>query len=174
MEERIQVAIEGSGGQGIVLFGLLFAKAATFDGFCVSFVPVYGSTITGGRSRSDVIISKGRIMHPLVVGKPDVLVMFDNDSYNRNAKGGATKMFIGEGVSSKNNNGGFTVPTLSLASKIGSRVVANIVMLGFVAGKTGIISTESFKEAIRQVVPKEYTELNLKAFEAGLEEAARN
>lgn len=165
------MAIEGSGGQGIVLFGLLFAKAAALDGFCVSFVPVYGSTITGGRSRSDVIISKGRIMHPLVVGKPDILVMFDNDSYNRNAKGGADKMFIGEGVSSKNNNndGGFAVPTLSLASKIGSRVVANIVMLGFVAGKTGIISTASFKEAIRQVVPKAYTELNLKAFEAGLE-----
>ncbi len=169
-DNRIQIAIEGSGGQGIVLFGLLFAKAATLDGFKVSFVPVYGSTITGGRSRSDVILSKKKIMHPLVDGTPDVLVLFDNDAYKRNAKDGAGKMFIGEAVSSK--NGGFAVPTLSLASKIGSRVVANIVMLGFVAGKTKIVSMESFRKAIRHTVPKEYVELNLKAFDAGLKEAA--
>lgn len=169
MGERIQIAVEGSGGQGIVLFGLLFAKAATLDGFRVSFVPVYGSTITGGRSRSDVIISKGRIMHPLVDGAPDVLVVFDNDARKRNAKSGAKGMFVGEGISA---NAGFKVPTLSLASKIGSRVVANIVMLGFVAGKTKILQVESFREAIRQTVPKDYIELNLKAFDAGLKEAA--
>ncbi len=169
-DARIQVAVEGSGGQGIVLFGLIFAKAAALDGFCVSFVPVYGSTITGGRSRSDVILSKKeRIMHPLVDGAPDILVLFDNDAYKRNAKSGAKGVFVGEGISA---NAGFRVPTLSLASKIGSGRVANIVMLGFVAGKTKIVSVESFREAIRQTVPKEYVELNLKAFDAGLNEAA--
>lgn len=171
MGERIQIAVEGSGGQGIVLFGLLLAKAATLDGFWVSFVPVYGSTITGGRSRSDVVLSKkGKITHPLVDGSPDVLVLFDNDAYRRNAKSEANGMFVGEGISA---NAGFRVPTLSLALKIGSRVVANIVMLGFVAGKTKILKVESFREAIRQTVPKEYIELNLKAFEAGLKEAGR-
>lgn len=178
-DARIQVAIEGSGGQGIVLFGLLFAKAAALDGFSVSFVPVYGSTITGGRSRSDVILSKGRIMHPLAEGAPDILVIFDDDSYNRNAKSGAKQAFLGEEVSAIAAKtaaimaGGFRVPTLSIASALGSRVVGNIAMLGFVAGKTGIVSPDSFREAIRRTVPKDYIELNLKAFEAGLAESGK-
>lgn len=171
MDGRIQVAVEGSGGQGIVLFGLLFAKAASLDGFRVSFVPVYGSTITGGRSRSDVIISKnGKIMHPIVDGKPDVLVVFDLDAYKRNINVGARKIFAGEAVTA-NRGGIFKMKNVSLASGLGSKLVANIVMLGFVAGKTGIVPVESFKEAIRQTVPREFVELNIKAFEAGLKES---
>lgn len=172
VDGRIQVAVEGGGGQGIILFGLLFAKAASFDGFRVSFVPVYGSTITGGRSRSDVIISKEQeIMHPLVEGKPDVLVVFDRDAYKGNAKVGGLKIFAGEAVT-VNMGGIFRIKNVSLASGLGSKVVANIVMLGFVAGKTRVVSAESFREAIRQTLPREFVELNLKAFEAGLKESA--
>jgi 2-oxoglutarate ferredoxin oxidoreductase subunit gamma len=44
---------------------------------------------------------------------------------------------------------------------------ANIVMLGFLASLSNIVTFESMKKAIEDSVPKGTEELNLKAFESG-------
>jgi 2-oxoglutarate ferredoxin oxidoreductase subunit gamma len=47
--------------------------------------------------------------------------------------------------------------------------VANLVMMGVVVAKTGIVSIAGMEAAIRENVPPKTIDLNLKAFRAGLE-----
>jgi 2-oxoglutarate ferredoxin oxidoreductase subunit gamma len=46
--------------------------------------------------------------------------------------------------------------------------VANVVMLGFLAGATDIVSVEAMKESILSSVPPGTEKLNTAAFERGL------
>jgi 2-oxoglutarate ferredoxin oxidoreductase subunit gamma len=52
---------------------------------------------------------------------------------------------------------------------LGRKIVANIVMLGFVAANIDAVSAESVREAVLSSVPKGTEELNESAFERGLE-----
>jgi indolepyruvate ferredoxin oxidoreductase beta subunit len=57
-----------------------------------------------------------------------------------------------------------------LAKKAGSGLVQNVVLLGALAG-TGVlpVKTESLREAIRELVPAKHLDMNLRAFDLGLE-----
>jgi len=63
-----------------------------------------------------------------------------------------------------------TVPASNLATQeLGRTIVANLVMLGVLVAKTGIVSREGMEAAIRDNVPPKTIDLNLKAFRRGLE-----
>ena len=66
-----------------------------------------------------------------------------------------------------------TIPATRIAEGLGRRLVANIVMLGFLAAVTDYISKEALKEAVRTSVPKGTEELNLEAFQKGYEVGKR-
>ena len=53
--------------------------------------------------------------------------------------------------------------------ELGRRIVANVVMLGFVAAVTDIATPDAVKRAVLDSVPKGTEELNEKAFDAGFE-----
>jgi 2-oxoglutarate ferredoxin oxidoreductase subunit gamma len=63
------------------------------------------------------------------------------------------------------------VPATRLAEELGRRIVANVVMLGFVASVTDIASPEAIKKAVLDSVPKGTEELNERAFETGFQYA---
>ncbi len=52
---------------------------------------------------------------------------------------------------------------------MGSIVVANLILLGGLLKKTGIISIGAMEKAIEANVPAKAKEMNLKAFRRGLE-----
>jgi 2-oxoglutarate ferredoxin oxidoreductase subunit gamma len=54
---------------------------------------------------------------------------------------------------------------------MGRRMAANIVMLGFLTGCTGIVSEEAMREAVRSSVPPGTEEFNLAALQKGIEHA---
>ena len=54
-----------------------------------------------------------------------------------------------------------------VAESLGRAIVQNIVMLGFFAAVTGIVSREAMREAVAHSVPEGTQELNLRAFDAG-------
>ena len=56
---------------------------------------------------------------------------------------------------------------MRLAEEMGKKVVANIIMLGFFAGKTDVVSREAMEQAIQSSVPARFAELNLQAFRRG-------
>ena len=62
------------------------------------------------------------------------------------------------------------LPVSNLATQeLGRTIVANLVMLGVVVAKTGIVSISGMEAAIRENVPPKTIDLNLKAFRKGLE-----
>jgi 2-oxoglutarate ferredoxin oxidoreductase subunit gamma len=62
------------------------------------------------------------------------------------------------------------LPVSNLATQeLGRTIVANLVMLGVVVAKTGIVSIAGMEAAIRENVPPKTIDLNLKAFRKGLE-----
>jgi 2-oxoglutarate ferredoxin oxidoreductase subunit gamma len=54
-----------------------------------------------------------------------------------------------------------------MAKEMGRVVVANIIMLGFLAAHSNIISREALEKAVRDFIPKGSEEFNMKAFELG-------
>ena len=89
---RIEVRLAGSGGQGLILAGLVLAEAAgVFDGREVAMVQSYGPEARGGASKAEVIVSDVPIDYPLCT-QVDVLVSLNqeaSDTYCWDLKPGA-------------------------------------------------------------------------------------
>ena len=71
--------------------------------------------------------------------------------------------------------GAYPVPAVGamrrIAEEIGRSIVQNIVMVGFFAGVTDLVGESAMREAVLGSVPAGTEELNLQAFEKGLEYA---
>ena len=65
----------------------------------------------------------------------------------------------------------YEIPATKIASDMGNLTFANIIILGKLLAKTGIVSKESFIEALKEVLPKKYHHLipeEVKALETGM------
>lgn len=167
-----QVRIGGVGGQGIVLAGRLLGQAAAlYDGKEAVCTQSYGPEARGGASRSDVVISNKPVDYPYVM-KADILAVLFQEAYirfrDRIAPGGLLLVDTGLVKPAKDEKNVSGLPATQMAKDLGSRVVANIVMLGFLIEKTGVVSRESLEQAIRTSVKKQHVELDLKALDAGI------
>ena len=61
MKERLEICLSGSGGQGLILAGIILAEAAgIYDGKEAVQSQSYGPEARGGASRSEVVISNNR------------------------------------------------------------------------------------------------------------------
>ncbi|MCD6319439.1 MAG: 2-oxoacid:acceptor oxidoreductase family protein [Candidatus Desulfofervidaceae bacterium] len=171
--EEVKIKLAGIGGQGIALLGLIMGRAACiFDGNQAVYSQEYGAEARGGASASSVIISSGKIDFPYIKN-PDVMVVMAQGAFRKYRKEVQPNsiLFIDkdlvkpydlpEGVQV------YAVPATRLAEQVGRKVVANIVMLGFISSLTDYFSLEAVKSALKMSVPKGTEEFNLKAFEAG-------
>ena len=167
-----QIRIGGVGGQGIVLAGRLLGKAAAlFDGKEAVCTQSYGPEARGGASRADVIISDQPVDYPYVI-EADVLAVLFQEAYTRfrsRVRPGAM-LIVDSGLVQPfaNETNVHAIPATRIAADLGSRLVTNIVILGYLVGMTGVVSGESLAEAIRATVKQQHVELDIKALDAGL------
>ena len=61
----------------------------------------------------------------------------------------------------------YAIPATKLAEEMGRKIVMNIIIVGFFASITKVISEESARKAVESSVPDGTQEMNLKAFETG-------
>ena len=65
MSGRYEIRLGGSGGQGIILMGIILAEAiGIYDGRYVAQTQSYGPEARGGSSKSEVIVGDGRLTTP--------------------------------------------------------------------------------------------------------------
>ncbi|MCK4764454.1 MAG: 2-oxoacid:acceptor oxidoreductase family protein [Candidatus Aminicenantes bacterium] len=168
----MNIRFSGFGGQGIILSGYIFGTAAVNDGKSALQTQSYGSESRGGGCRSDVLVSQEEI-YDLGPSKFDVLVALSQSAYNSYigslGKGGI--LLVDEDLV---DPGSHTPPkthkikaTDIAFKKFGNKIMANMVMMGFVNSILGVISKESLKKAIRDNVAEETAESNLQAFDEG-------
>jgi 2-oxoglutarate ferredoxin oxidoreductase subunit gamma len=63
----------------------------------------------------------------------------------------------------------YNVPATRFAEELGNKMMANIVMLGFVSAVSDLVEPESLREAVMSSVPPHTKEKNAKAFDRGRE-----
>jgi 2-oxoglutarate ferredoxin oxidoreductase subunit gamma len=169
----LEVRFGGTGGQGVILMGVILAMAATRDHRQVVQTQSYGPEARGGYSRSDVIISDRPIDYPQLGGM-DVLVALSQESAT-----GYAKLLRPDGVLIYDSEKVLDLPRITCPSygipfsrlaveKIGKAQTTNVLTLGGVVGITGVVSTDSVRKAMMEMVPKGTEEINGKALALGL------
>ena len=172
---RTEILVGGVGGQGVVLSGILLGTAATlFEGKKAVQTQSYSSELRGGSTRAEVIISEEPVTDPQV-RKPDILIALAEDALSKYIHRIKPKglLVIDSDLVKGAKPGDYeilAIPATSIADKeMGNIVVANLIILGALLKKTGLLSVEAMEKAIEVSVPKKAIALNLNAFRRGLE-----
>ena len=77
-----QIVLTGTGGQGLILAGIILAEAAVLDGKQAIQTQSYGPEARGGASRAEVIISDEAIDYPKVQ-KADTLLAMSQEAFDK-------------------------------------------------------------------------------------------
>ena len=168
---RTEVRLAGTGGQGLILAGVILAEASgVHEGKQVVQTQSYGPEARGGASKSDVIMSDEEICYPKA-RRLDILACLSQgsaDAYVRDLKPGGRLVTDSTFVHSCARSDAVCIPiTEACRSKFGREVFANIVLLGAIAGITGIVKLDSLKQAVADRVPAATRDTNIAALELG-------
>lgn len=171
--ERYEIRLSGSGGQGLLLGGIILAEGAISDGKNSVQTQSYGPEARGGASKSEVIISNDVIDFPKV-RNCDILLSLTQKSYDQYGLGlkddGILIIDSSVNVGETGNKKVYSVPILDTAVNVLCKpMVTNIVALGALVEITKVITKESLEKAVLDRVPKGTEELNRKALSIGYE-----
>ena len=192
--KEFNIVVAGVGGQGIVLAAEILGTAALKEGLNVRVSEIHGMAQRGGSVISNIRIGEKVLAPTVLEGNADVLLGFEPLETVRNLKYTSEKTLIlmnnepipPSGLTTKMMNypsldditekiHGFTknvviVDAAKLAEEAGSVLTRNVVLIGGLAATGKMpVEIESLKEAIRELVPAKYLEMNVKAFELGYE-----
>ncbi len=176
-----QVRFSGFGGQGVILMGIVLARAAALydrrvggDGKEVRKSAIqtqsYGPSARGGHSKCDVKISDAEMLYPFVE-VPDYLVIMSQQAYAKyiQERKPDTKIIIDPDLVFDRPKGDVYHISATTAAEetVGTRIVANVVMLGAFREISDIVSLESLERALLESVPKPTHDLNRSALKLG-------
>lgn len=168
-----EIRFSGFGGQGIIRQGLILGKALSiYDNKFATMTQSFGPEARGSACSSQVVVSEERVLYPYVT-KPEILVAMSQEAYEKyepELKEGGTLIIDSDLVRlkpSKRKIKIYSIPSTRFAEEIGNRIYANLVMLGFFAAVTKIVTPEAIKKALPGLVPSRYLETNIKAFDKG-------
>lgn len=171
---RFEARLSGSGGQGMILAGIILAEAAILDGNNAVQTQSYGPEARGGASRSEVIIADELIDFPKVT-EPDLILAMSREAVRKYVTGasGSARIIVDSSVVEPDAIAGreiVSVPITEVSVRVtGRAVAANVVAVGVIGAITGIVSSKRLEEAVLRHVPARTRESNVKALRAGLE-----
>jgi Pyruvate/2-oxoacid:ferredoxin oxidoreductase gamma subunit len=171
-----EILLTGIGGQGVQLAAQVIARAALHAGLHVMSLGTYGGSMRGGDTRSTVIVGSEPISSPPIVSsswgglgshprnwegvrsklRPDGLAVWDADLFDEEA--------VPKGVH------GVPVPATSMASSLGAPQAASLVLVGALAGASGLVEIEALVAAMREALPsyrQQHVPKNTEALRAG-------
>jgi 2-oxoglutarate ferredoxin oxidoreductase subunit gamma len=168
-----EVVITGFGGQGIVLAGSILGKAAALgDHMESTLVQSYGPESRGGACSAQVIISTDVIHYPYIKS-PDILVCMSQSAYEKyidQLKSEGILLIDEDLVRLKTKyDDHFSIPATRMAEEMGRKMMANIIMIGFLTAVTRVVSKDAAVKSIASSVPKTTIEQNIEAFQKGFD-----
>ena len=193
MRDRVDILVCGVGGQGVLLLAEVLGTAALRDGLDARVSEIHGMAQRGGSVVCHVRVGQGPIYAPTIMdGSADVLLALEPVEALRSLRfAGPQTLAL---VSTRTIRPTMVslglakypgleeirraleeacartifVDALRLAEEAGSPLAQNMVMAGALHA-TGRYpaSREALLEAIGELVPPRYVEVNLKAFELG-------
>jgi len=164
----------GFGGQGVLLMGYVLSHGAMLKGLNVTYFPAYGAEMRGGTANCTVTVSDKKIASP-VASNPDILVAMNLPSLDKfgprvvqNGLVFLNSSLINEDLQ-RDDVEVVKVPTLELANEVGSERAANMVMIGAVCAKSGLLTLEEAVAGMRAALKgkEKFFDLNQKGIERG-------
>ncbi len=193
MSQEFNVLINGVGGQGVILMSELLGKSAVKEGLKVRGSEILGMAVRGGSVTSVIRIGED-VYGPLIpTGKCSVLVGMEPSEALRGisclSKSSLVILNTAATVPFTVLLGQSVYPTLEetleklgkasgrivkldatqIAQEAGSRLAANIVMLGALFASALPIKIATIKETIQERFPANAAPGNIKAFDLGYE-----
>ena len=168
-----QIKTGGLGGQGVILAGMIIGRGASIhDTKHATLTQSFGPEARGSACGASIVISDDPVEYPYVT-KADILLVMSQEACNRFAPEmatGGTLLYESEMVEPRDLPDGIRslgVPATRIAEELQRRMVANIVMVGFLAAHTDLISVDALRESVKNSVPPGTETLNLEAFRRG-------
>lgn len=185
---NLNIMIVGVGGQGTLLASRVLGTVALKKGFDVKVSEVHGMSQRGGSVETYVKMGE-KVYSPLIEkGEADVILAFeqlealrwieylkaDGKLITSDQKIDPMPVIIGKAKYPENIlpklrdkvKNIVSTDALKIAKECGNIKAVNTVLIGMLAASSDI-EKEVWLEAIREVVPQKFLEVNLKAFEAG-------
>jgi len=174
---RYDIRLSGSGGQGIILMGIILAEAiGMYDGKYVAQTQSYGPEARGGSSKAEVVVSDEDIDYPKAL-KLDLLVAMNQkacDDYYMDLKSDGILIVDATFVKQIPVSRTYQIPFTRIArEKFKREMVANIIALGAISKLTSIVSVNAIEAAVLSRVPKGTENMNRDALKTGMTEAAK-
>lgn len=167
-----KIIITGFGGQGVVLAGRILGQAASIgDQRESTLVQSYGPESRGGACSAQVTIADSFIHFPYIT-TPDILVCMSQSGYEKyrtQISPDGILVIDADLVRPDDLAACYGIPCTRMAEEMGLKMAANIIMIGFVAAITGVVSQAAARRTVTGSVPKGTEEKNLRAFERGWE-----
>jgi len=167
-----EIIFAGFGGQGILSMGKFLAYAGMDANLNVSWLPSYGPEMRGGTANCSVILSTEGIGSPIVTDATSVVIM------NRPSLDKFEEMVVPNGLliidsdlvnrmPERKDVEVIAIPAQTIAAEIGSRTIANMVLLGALVAKTGIVSMDELLNSLKEHGKEKFFEVNKLALEKG-------
>lgn len=148
--------LAGFGGQGVILMGQIIAYAGMMEGKEVTFMPSYGPEMRGGTANCTVIVSDETISCPIIT-EADVVVAMNLPSmlkFEHLLKPDSHFFLNSSMIEQKPERTDVQtheVDLARLASELKNNKVANMIMLGAVVRKSGVVKLESIEKAMEKL-----------------------
>jgi len=189
MTRGFDILIVGIGGQGTILASNILGEACLIEGRHVKGAETHGMAQRGGSVESHIRID-GEFGPLIPPGQADLLISFDVLEalrYSHYLRSGG-RMVVNRHLVLPTSvfTQKLTAPSEAeietalrkfdiclldadkMATEAGSPLSQNVVMLG-AAARSIPLAPESLLDAVKRLVPKKTTEINVKAFERGRE-----
>jgi 2-oxoglutarate ferredoxin oxidoreductase subunit gamma len=170
-----EIRIAGFGGQGVILSAIVLGKAASiYQGAFATMTQNFGPEARGGACSAQLVLSDSPVLYPYVT-LPDILVVMSQEAYVRfgsELKDGGVMIVEHDMVRVSDLKQGiqvYSVPATRIAEELEKRMVLNSVMVGFFTAITHLLAPDAVRKAVADSVPPSFRELNLQAFEKGLD-----
>ena len=187
------IVLAGIGGQGVLFLSRVLGHAALDSGLEVKVAEIHGMAQRGGSVISMVRFGKEVFSPTVTQGEADLIVALEPIEALRNIGYANAKTLIVLGtdiiappgtylskekcpdlVNIVNSLRGvskyvLTIDALELAAKAGNPATQNIVILGLVSASGKLpLEADVIKRSILSLTQKKFQEVNLKAFDLGL------
>lgn len=174
-----QIIIAGTGGQGVVISGILLAQGGLLTGLHAAQSGSYSAQVRGAFTRADVVLSEAPIDYPYVA-EADALICLSLEGLLKGMgylkPGGlllADSTVITPVDREKTKAGCIVeIPATRIATDLGKHQAANMVLLGAFLKKTAIFAEEKLRESVEMVLKGKNLDINLACIRKGLEAAA--
>ena len=170
-----EIKTGGLGGQGVILAGMIVGRAASiYDDRHATLTQSFGPEARGSACGASIVLSDEPVEYPYVT-RPDILVVMSQEACTRFAPEMAPDgvlLYESDLVEPRNLPDGvksYGVPATRIAEQLQRRMVANIVLVGFFAAVTDVVSVDALRKSVEASVPQGTETLNLAAFDKGHE-----